>query len=215
MQGFWVAVVGCLRTWPPVSAGKREDVSGPTWQSATWIWVPTTTLMGGDWKSSSTGCLDGEGHSWQSTPPCSPLTRDGVAQRGTATTNGKSLARARRRKELTYPELTGEHGRARLVVMGVEVGCRWSAETSERDRLRPITTSASSFVRLRPISTSANSISANFWMLNFGTTKLGREGWEGPKFRAFISFSRHNFHSSLPLLGSLRGILVVFEAPGP
>ena len=59
-----------------------------------------------------------------------PLTRDGVAQRGTATTNGKSLARARRRKELTYPELTGEHGRARLVVMGVEVGGRWSAETS-------------------------------------------------------------------------------------
>ena len=38
-----------------------------------------------------------------------PLMRD-VAQRGTATTNGKSLAR--RRKELTYPELTGEHGRA-------------------------------------------------------------------------------------------------------
>ena len=27
--------------------------------------------------------------------------------------------------------------------------------------------------RLRPISTSANSISANFWMLNFGTTKCG------------------------------------------
>ena len=60
----------------------------------------------------------------------SPLTCDGVAQRGTATTNGKSLARARRRKELTYPKLTGEHGRARLVVMGVEVGGRWSAETS-------------------------------------------------------------------------------------
>ena len=32
-----------------------------------------------------------------------------------ATTNGKSLARARRRKERTYPELTGEHGRAMLV----------------------------------------------------------------------------------------------------
>ena len=43
MQGFGVTVVGCLRTWPPVSAGKREDVSGPTWRSATWIWVPTTT----------------------------------------------------------------------------------------------------------------------------------------------------------------------------
>ena len=35
--------------------------------------------------------------------------------------------------------------------------------------------------RLWPISTSANSISANLWMLNFGTTKCGAlEGW-GPK----------------------------------
>ena len=57
-----------------------------------------------------------------------PLSRDGVAQRGTATTDGKSLARARRRKERTYPELIGEHGRARFVVLGV--GGRWSAETN-------------------------------------------------------------------------------------
>ena len=59
-----------------------------------------------------------------------PLSRDGVAQRGTATTDGKSLAGARRRNERTYPEFTGEHGRAKLVVLGVEVGGRWSAETS-------------------------------------------------------------------------------------
>ena len=58
------------------------------------------------------------------------LSRDGVVQRGSATTDGKSLARARRRKERFFPELTGEHGRARLVVLGVEVGGRWSAETS-------------------------------------------------------------------------------------
>ena len=32
-----------------------------------------------------------------------PLSRDGVAQRGSATTDGKSLARARRRKERTFP----------------------------------------------------------------------------------------------------------------
>ena len=32
---------------------------------------------------------------------------------------------------------------------------------------------------------------------------------EGPKFRAFFLFSRHNFHSSFPLLGSSRGTLVV------
>ena len=35
-----------------------------------------------------------------------------------------------------------------------------------------------------------------------------------PKFRAFFPCSRHNFLSSFSLLGSFRGILVVFEAPG-
>ena len=96
--------------------------------------------------------------------------------------------------------------------------------------LRPISTSANfdfGQFRLRPISTSAN-----FWMLNFGTTKGGGpEGWRpkprksgapkggaeggapkggapkgggGPKISGFFfPFSRHNFHSSLPLLGVL------------
>ena len=50
---------------------------------------------------------------------------------GTANTNGKALEMARRRKERTYPELAGEGGRARLVVLGAEVGGRWSTETAE------------------------------------------------------------------------------------
>ena len=37
--------------------------------------------------------------------------------------------RARRRKEATYPELVGRRARARLVVLGVEVGGRVSEET--------------------------------------------------------------------------------------
>ena len=36
--------------------------------------------------------------------------------------------RARRRKEATYPELSGANGRARLVVLGCEVGGPWSDE---------------------------------------------------------------------------------------
>ena len=32
------------------------------------------------------------------------------------------------KKEKTYPEFAGEHGRARLVVLGIEVGGRWSDE---------------------------------------------------------------------------------------
>ena len=39
------------------------------------------------------------------------------------------VTRARRRKETTYPELVGRHARARLVVLGVEVGGRFSTET--------------------------------------------------------------------------------------
>ena len=39
------------------------------------------------------------------------------------------MARAKRLKETTYPELVGRHARARLVVMGVEVGGRFSTET--------------------------------------------------------------------------------------
>ena len=43
--------------------------------------------------------------------------------------SGAALSAARRRKERTYPELVGRPGRARLVVLGVEAGGRWSAET--------------------------------------------------------------------------------------
>ena len=61
----------------------------------------------------------------------SPLHRDGRARRGTAQQNGKALEEARRRKERTYPELAGEGGRAGLIVLGAEVGGRWSEETVE------------------------------------------------------------------------------------
>ena len=60
-----------------------------------------------------------------------PWNRDGRARRGTAQQNGKPLEEARRRKERTYSELAGEGGRARLIVLGAEVGGRWSEETAE------------------------------------------------------------------------------------
>ena len=40
-----------------------------------------------------------------------------------------SLIRARNTKENRYPELSGQRGRARLVVLGIEVGGRWSEES--------------------------------------------------------------------------------------
>ena len=60
-----------------------------------------------------------------------PLTREGVAQPRTATVNGARLEVARRRKEARYPELAGDRGRARLVVLAGEVGGRFSDETAQ------------------------------------------------------------------------------------
>ena len=50
-----------------------------------------------------------------------------VAERPIMT--GVALTAARRKKERTYPELLGPRRRAQLVVIGVEVGRRWSHET--------------------------------------------------------------------------------------
>ena len=59
-----------------------------------------------------------------------PLTREGVAKPKCATENGASLERARTRKERRCPELVGAEGRARLMVLGGEVGGRFSDETA-------------------------------------------------------------------------------------
>ena len=61
--------------------------------------------------------------------PCYALVWDGKARSGTARTDGKALDEARKRKERTCPELAGEGGKTRLVVLGAEVGGRWSQET--------------------------------------------------------------------------------------
>ena len=52
----------------------------------------------------------------------SPVRSDGTARAGTATINGKALDVARAQKARRYPELSEEHGRACLVVLGTAVG---------------------------------------------------------------------------------------------
>ena len=59
------------------------------------------------------------------------LKRDGTPRTGADRTNGVALASARQRKERTYPELSGEGGRATLVVLAAEVGGRWSTEARD------------------------------------------------------------------------------------
>ena len=57
------------------------------------------------------------------------LHRDGTPVGRAAETDGVALKTARRRKERPYPELLGRRARAKLVVLAVEVGGRWSEET--------------------------------------------------------------------------------------
>ena len=58
----------------------------------------------------------------------SALRSDGTARRRADQIDGVALMDARRRKERTYPELVGHNRRARLVVLAVEVGGRWSQD---------------------------------------------------------------------------------------
>ena len=64
----------------------------------------------------------------------SPLTSAGAPRRRSGATAGAALAEARRSKERTYPEF-GRASRCRLVVLGIEVGGRWSAEAANFVRL--------------------------------------------------------------------------------
>ena len=57
------------------------------------------------------------------------LHRDGTPVGRAAETDGVALKTARRRKERRYPELLGRPARAKLVVLAVEVGGKWSEET--------------------------------------------------------------------------------------
>ena len=57
------------------------------------------------------------------------MRSDGLPRRGCAGRDGAALVQARQLKRRTYPELSGDHGRARLVVLATEVGGRWSEET--------------------------------------------------------------------------------------
>ena len=58
----------------------------------------------------------------------SAIKRDGTPRPRAANINNVAIDVARRLKERTYPELVGQHGRARLVVLAIEVGGRWSTE---------------------------------------------------------------------------------------
>ena len=57
------------------------------------------------------------------------LHADGRSRVGDAQHDGVALKVARRKKSTVHPKLVGPHSRAKLVVLAVEVGGRWSEET--------------------------------------------------------------------------------------
>ena len=57
------------------------------------------------------------------------LHEDGRPRRRAAEQDGVAIEVAERRKISTYPELVGPHSRAKLVVLALEVGGRWSEQT--------------------------------------------------------------------------------------
>ena len=59
----------------------------------------------------------------------SALRADGNSRRQSDVLDGATLMQARRPKKLTYPKLTDEHGKARLVLPACELGGRWFDET--------------------------------------------------------------------------------------
>ena len=62
----------------------------------------------------------------------SPIRGDGSARGQCADHDGAVLQQARHKKESTYPELARPRGgRARLVVLGCEIGGRWSDEARD------------------------------------------------------------------------------------
>ena len=68
----------------------------------------------------------------------SPIRADGTARRHAAHRDDVALEEARRTKERKYPELAGNGGRARLVVVAAEVGGRFSVRpTSFHEVLCP------------------------------------------------------------------------------
>jgi len=58
-----------------------------------------------------------------------PVRRNGTARPRAATEDGAALVDAARRKRRRYPEF-GARGRCHLVVLGLEVGGRWSEEAT-------------------------------------------------------------------------------------
>ena len=92
--------------------------SGPPGQCHAWKW----------WQTASHFSM---ALSWPSSTPQWSVRADGAPRRQCVGRDGAALDQARRTKELQYPELSGDQGRVRLVVLACLIGGRWSEEAHD------------------------------------------------------------------------------------
>ena len=126
----------------------------------------------------------------------SPLTRSGEPRSRGGTYAGAALQDARRNKERTYPELL-QNRRCRLVVLGIEVGGRWSNEASNFIRML-----ANARARSSPPSLQAATRAA---LVSRWSALLTHAA--ATSFAASLLFEdlspHHNLDGDLPALGHL------------
>ena len=110
------------------SAVKPELGTPPISSSGIWTFLlPTMTPV--VWRSLPDGLpLFGGAQLAIDTTLVSSVQADGRPRPQCARVDGAALSEAHRRKQRTYPEVSGTQGRARLVVLAAEVGGRWSDE---------------------------------------------------------------------------------------
>ena len=126
----------------------------------------------------------------------SPLTRSGEPRSRGGTYAGAALQDARRNKERAYPELR-HNRRCRLVVLGIEVGGRWSNEASSFIRMLAKARARSSPPSLQAATTAALVSRWSALLTHAAATS----------FAASLLFEdlspHHNLDGDLPPLGHL------------
>ena len=128
-QGCWGVEGSRWRAQPPGSAGRQVGGSPSICAWPIWISFHTVGSTTGRLRSWLTDCRSSMEHNKPLMLPSYPLSGQTGAPVGSADLDGAALHQARRRKATTHPELAHPRGgRARLVVLGCEVGRRWSEE---------------------------------------------------------------------------------------
>ena len=131
-EGCWVQGVSHWSLPQRGFAGKQAAVCPRMSESRTWTWQAPNPLDNRRIEVVVDGLPLFHGAQLAvDTTLVSPLRWDGTPHPRCANVDGAALDTARRRKETTYPELHGRNGRTRLVVLGAEVGGRWSDESAQ------------------------------------------------------------------------------------